>query len=376
MKLFKKLGIMSLFCYSALSQGQEINLSGFASLHATQQLGGNSSPEYYSRETNFYNFSKFGLNVGSKIDDQWSVQSQVLISGKRVDVGAETPQWNMYANWLFAAFKPSETERLRIGRQLFPAWLVSEYIDVGYMYPWTETPHSVYELSPFKSINGLSYDKTFRLTDSHKMTLMLFGGQEDIRIPLSAGGFEDNSYGSVLGAEVTIQHSAYRFRLMGANYKLSTTSDDGNGNVEELKNNSVNVITSGFKYDKNGWLVFAEYGYRQGADSGTNVTALNGLPSGASTSSRAFNKRASAGYITFGHWFNQYLPHLTLSQTNWETGTVEGTQDLYSLGVNYKINDNIIFKTNVGYSISNHGPSHMEVEGDSTTWVGGLDMIF
>jgi len=374
MTSWKKLGTMSLFVFSALAQGQEINLSGFASAHVTQQLGGNSTPEYYSNNTNYYNFTKFGLNVGSRIDDQWSIQSQLLVSGKRVDVGAENPQWNMYANWLFASYRPMDNFRMRIGRQLFPAWLVSEYIDVGHMYPWTETPHSVYELSPFKSINGLSFDHTIQLGNKSKLTVLVFGGEEQIRIPLAGGGHEDNNYGSVIGSELTLQSSGHKFRLMGANYKLKTNVDDGVNPIADFNNNSVTVLTSGYKYDQNDILVYAEYGLREGNTSGTDVTSPY-LPYDG-INSRSFNKRARAGYLTFGYWFNKVLPHLTLSQSNWQTGTVEGTQDLYSLGLNYKINDNIIFKTNVGYTITNNGPAHMDAEGDATTWVGGVDMIF
>ena len=374
MTSWKKLGILSLLGFSAFAQGQEINLSGFASAHITQKLGGNSTPEYYSDKTNYYNFTKFGLNVGSRIDDKWSIQSQLLVSGKRIDVGAETPQWNMYANWLFASYRPTDNFRMRIGRQLFPAWLVSEYIDVGYMYPWTETPHSVYELSPFKSINGLSADYSFQLNNKSKLTVLVFGGEEQIRIPLAGGGYEDNNYGSVIGSELTLQSSGHKFRLMGANYKLSTVVNDGTNPSADFKNNSVTVVTSGYKYDQNDIVVYAEYGIREGNTSGTEVSSPY-LPYDG-INSRAFNKRARAGYLTFGHWFNKLLPHLTLSQTNWQTGTVEGTQDLYSLGLNYKLNDNIIFKTNVGYTITNNGPAHMDNEGDATTWVGGLDMIF
>jgi hypothetical protein len=36
----------------------------------------------------------------------------------------------------------------------------------------------------------------------------------------------------------------------------------------------------------------------------------------------------------------------------------------------------MIFKTNIGYSVSRQGPAHMEKQGDATTAVAGIDMIF
>lgn len=76
--------------------------------------------------------------------------------------------------------------------------MVSEFIDVGYMYPWIETPHSVYELSPFKSLNGIAADYSFMVSDSMKLPVTLFGGNETIKIPLSTGGSEENDYGSIV----------------------------------------------------------------------------------------------------------------------------------------------------------------------------------
>lgn len=83
MKSWKKLSALAILGLSTLANAQEINLSGFASVHATQKLGGSSTTEYYSDRTNYFNFTKFGLNIASKIDEKWSVQSQLLVAGKK-----------------------------------------------------------------------------------------------------------------------------------------------------------------------------------------------------------------------------------------------------------------------------------------------------
>ena len=375
MSSWKTLGALALLGTASMVSAQEINLSGFASAHVTQQLSGSSHPEYYSRKTNYFNFTKFGLNVASQINEKWSVQSQLLVSGRRIDVGATSPQWNMHANWLFASFRPNPNLRLRFGRQLFPAWMVSENIDVGYMYPWIETPHAVYELSPFKSINGASTDYTFQLNDAQKLTVTLFGGQEDLIIPLADGGNATNYYGSVVGSEVALNGNGYRFRVMGSNYKVKTSSTNSSGALEgPFENNNVKVVTTGFRYDKNNIVVYTEYGFREGSKAATPVTGSALMTN--TVSSRPYDRKAQVGYITAGYWFDTYLPHLTASKTKWETGIVEGTQDLYSIGLNHKLNDNMMFKSNIGYSISDKGPAHMENQGDSTTFAAGLDMIF
>lgn len=354
------------------SFAQEINLNGFASMHATQKLGGSSTTEYYDETTNYYNFSKFGLNVGSDLSEKWTVQSQLLVAGKKESPGSNDPQWQMYANWLFVSFKPDDQWRFRLGRQLFPAWLVSEYIDVGYMYPWTETPHAVYELSPFKSLNGASADYTFKLQDNKRINVALFGGQEALTIPLAQGGNEHNNYGSVIGTEISLIGDGYKFRVMGSYYGLDTETTDSTGtNTGSFKNNSVKTVTTGYRYDKDNILVYAEYGFRDGGN-GTTVEAADS----ANGKKRTYNDFAQAGYATIGYWIGNSLPNFTASFSDYTTGTVEGTQDMYSLGYNYKIKPGLMFKSNISYSISNNGPAHMDGEGDATTAVVGFDMIF
>lgn len=363
------LGLPFLTITSAFAQ--DVNLNGFASVHATQKIAGKSSPEYFNqnKSPNFYNFTKFGLNISSTLADKWSVASQVLVRGNKQIPGSEEPQWGMYANWAFLAFKPKDNWRIRLGRQLFPAWIISENIDVGYMYPWTEAPHAVYDLAPFKSLNGVSTDYTFNLSGDKKLGIMVFGGEETQSVPLSTGGNETNAYGNIVGAEITLLTDGHKFRLMGAQYNVSSTTSENSKTYEDNRNNT---LIAGYRYDKNNWLVYAEGGLREGHNGSTVLQA----DTADLKKDRIYNKRVMASYITTGYWFGDILPHVTASNSHWDTGTTQGSQDLYSLGLNYKVSPNIIMKSNIGYSISRNGPTHMDQEGDSTTVVTGFDMIF
>lgn len=372
MKTRRFLISIALSAVSFQAFAQEINLSGFASAHVTQHLAGNSDPEYYSPKTDYQSFSKFGLNISSAISSKFTVQSQILTSGRHTLAGADTAQWDVYANWLFLAYRPVDNFRVRIGRQLFPAWMVSEYIDVGYMYPWTETPHSVYELAPFKSLNGVSADYSFNLSNGGRLVVTGFGGEEKIKIPIAQGGNEDNSYGSVIGSELAYTQGGHKLRLMGSYYKVETEAVDASGtNTGSFSNTDVKTLTTGYRYDAGRLLIYGEWGLREGVN-GTEVSTTQN-PRGKEGT---YGKLAQAGYITAGYWFDNILPHLTLSNTKWDTGTIEGTQDLYSLGLNVKIQEGIMFKTNIGYSVSRQGPAHMSEQGDATTAITGFDVIF
>ena len=369
MKLKKYLAVGLVAC-SASAMAQEINLSGFASAHATQLLGGSSAPEYYSKTTNFSSFSKFGLNISSNLNSKFSIQSQVLVSGRRTLAGSDQAQWDMHANWLFLAYRPSENLRFRIGRQLFPAWMVSEYVDVGYMYPWIYTVDTVFELAPFKSLNGIATDYSFQLNDTQKLTVTVFGGQEAMKIPINQGGSESNQYGSVIGSEVALTGNGHKLRAMGSYYNVSSVATDTAGvQGPTLKNNAVRTLTTGYRYDANRVMIYAEYGLREGGN-GTKMTETG------TGNQVSFNKQARVGYVTAGYWFGNILPYVNASQNYWNTGTIKGNQDLYSVGLNVKLDEGIMFKTNLGYTISRQGAAHMERQGDATTASSGFDVIF
>jgi predicted porin len=153
---------------------------------------------------------------------------------------------------------------------------------------------------------------------------------------------------------------------MGSYNHVKTTTSSST-----YESDSVRTLTTGYRYDAKKIMLYAEWGLREGGNA--DIIPANENPRGIA---EKFNKRTSAGYVTAGYWFGNVLPHITASQTKWNTGTVTGTQDMYSLGVNVKVEEGVMFKTNVSYSISNNGPAHMETEGDATTAVAGFDVVF
>lgn len=136
------LGIIAL-SGEVLSAERTLNWSGFASATITDVSG--DAEKYLSQfdtDSEQYSNTRLGLNISSKISDEISVAGQVLMAGREED-------YNAHADWVFVTYAPAilTKTRFKLGRIKFPTLLYSDIYDVGYAYPWVNTPQTLYNLS-------------------------------------------------------------------------------------------------------------------------------------------------------------------------------------------------------------------------------------
>ena len=62
--------------------------------------------------------------------------------------------FDLEADWAFASYSFSDQVQVRIGKIKLPTFLVSDFIEVGYSYPWIRPPQEVYTGNPITSIVG------------------------------------------------------------------------------------------------------------------------------------------------------------------------------------------------------------------------------
>ena len=125
----------------------KINVSGFVSIR-----GGQIDDEdiiYLSTMDDSWSFSEesvVGLQVDSAISDQLAVSLQIKAASAEAGVELE---WG----YLEYAFEPDL--KLRAGRLRAPGFMLSEFLDVGYAYPWVQVPTEVYGWLPFSRYEGM-----------------------------------------------------------------------------------------------------------------------------------------------------------------------------------------------------------------------------
>ena len=147
-----------------------VSLSGFLTAGATyadKQLLPNSNAVSQDgsieNTPGFTSDSRLGVQISAKVNSDVSVTGQLLAK-------AREDNSNVKADWAFVTYRLNDPVSVRAGKIKFPTFLISDYYEVGYAYPWIRPPQEVYSLNPISTLNGVDVLARFRFSD---MTLLL-----------------------------------------------------------------------------------------------------------------------------------------------------------------------------------------------------------
>ena len=143
------------------AQAVEWKFSGYgtvAAVHSTEDKAdvvnviGQETGAGYSNEWDTAIGTRFGAQLDAKFSSQWSASGQLV--SKFLN--------NSFAPKLatgFIRFAPGAGVEIRAGRLPYSAFQVSDYLNIGYSYPWVTPPADIYAVS-FPHVDGL--DLTWR----------------------------------------------------------------------------------------------------------------------------------------------------------------------------------------------------------------------
>lgn len=190
---------------SATTFAGEVSFSGYLSA-----IGGMVDDEppvsyagYQDEDLTFDTDSLVGLQAVASISERLSVTAQLVARGN--------DNWEVDADWAYVSYQASDSWKIRGGRFRVPFYLYSDFVTVGYAYPWIRPPTENYSL-PFDNISGIDAIFTTAL-GSGDLLLQGYFGSTDFVINAGAlagsSGTSRNQIGLV--GEYTI--SDFKFRL-------------------------------------------------------------------------------------------------------------------------------------------------------------------
>lgn len=266
---------------------------------------GNTVPvKYIDRIYDKANFgdTSFGLNVSADIGHKWSVAAQLFAHG-----GHETIDFD----WGFATYQATDEVAFRAGRIKYPGNLVSEYVDVGYAYPWIRPPQELYghlevgAAMTLEAINGGSIEYV-GMGDEWEWSIMGYVGEADE---------ETMDHKQMHAARFLLSNDEFKF-LLGAN--RSFMEQPGMALMHEKW---MTVLSAGFQMDWNNIMGYAEY-----------VTSDTEDVDDLST---------NAWYVTGGYHFGSVTPHLTYTELKQDSGIEQNT---WTLGLRWDMAPSTAFK--------------------------------
>jgi len=320
--------------------------AGFAVHNQTQTDGSKVIfLDEIKEDVTFLQDSKFGLQVTADVADDMQVVAQILAS-------AEDENYQMDIEWAYLDYSLSDSTSFRMGRIKQPVFLISDYLEVGYAYPWIRPPGEAYSNMPVDSIIGVELLYQADL-GGMRLGIQPYFGSNTEAVPgqNNVNFFADN----YIGIAFRLENPSFTFQVTTFQTDVSTVDSgagvdhDGNAATPLFFLNSEGTATlsvASLSMDMANFVAYAEFTTRDiEPDQDTLGQSFNGIPFDALFSDQ------DGFYVTLGYRMGKYLPHITYSTIDSEPGgtTAQGysqgdRQDSVTFGLRYEINDSTALK--------------------------------
>lgn len=266
-----------------------------------------------TEDLTFEKDTRFGLQVSSDVTEDMSVVAQILGRG---DQG----NFNAIIEWAYIDYEIHDTTSIHVGKIKQPVYLVNDYIEVGYAYPWIRPPQEVYySNNPLNTVNGIELLLQFPVGKGTLSFQPYLGSNRD---EIANGGGAYFEAENIYGMDIKYAGRGYAVHASGFQCEVKVFGDTFNQSAALLdpllgqtdsevavslggSEGDCFVGATGFNLDMKNFVIYAEWQKRTTDE----------------TLSRAFGD-TEAYYATFGYRFGKWLPHITFASIEGEASTV------------------------------------------------------
>ena len=296
-------------------------------------------------DLDFINDTRVGLQVSAAVNPQIDVTAQLLARAKQDNS-------DLFIDWAFATYRATDWLSVRGGKIKFPTFLISDYFEVGYAYPWIRPPEEVYSSNPISTITGVDLLGNISLGPVNLLIQPFYGTSHGAQglVPQEVVDFTDGfttpgsiPQGTVLFADfdasplvgLNVQLSSDIFTVHAQHLKTLVSAPSFPGAVED----KVTFSTVGATMDWFNVVVYSEYFERE----------IEGFSNFAFPNTKGY-------YTTLGYRIGKFLPHITyadLGENGGPTpfpvvglsgGGVPPIQTSVTVGLRYELGNNAALK--------------------------------
>jgi len=237
--------------------------------------------------------TSFGLNLGVVVGADLQLAAQLANHPGHEDIDLD---------WAFASYRVADPLSVAVGQLKYPGNLVSEYVDMGYLYPWIRPPQEIYSHTEVSAAMTL---------ESFRGARILYSGSSgnieyDAQLYVGAAEEETMTHDGMVGAVFTLSSGATRF-LLGYN---RANMEMVNMPMAPMNGKDMSVLSAGATTEWRDIVAYAEFVHSETED----IPLLD----------------TNGGYATLGYRFGNTLPHATYSFLKQDSGT---GQTAWTLGV-------------------------------------------
>ncbi|MEK7207626.1 MAG: porin [Pseudomonadota bacterium] len=336
-------GVVLLCGAGTASAVENVKINGYASFGATYLDMPEKGKEHGLQAWDSFIPGKFStdpdiraaLQFAAKINEKLDFNAQLF--GRPTE-----DEFKAHLDWVYLSYHLTPQVDVRVGRNKTPLFLLSDYIDVGYAYPWVRPPQEVYSSSIIESLNGVEIYYKNKFGGWRGIAQVYFGSNADettvpqeqltsLPTPGTLGDITPTEF-SVYGAKgVNLSLSSDILTLRAGYFNAEVDAEDFSAVTD-----NVTLVTAGASLNWNNLVVYTELFQR---DSEANINRL--FP----------NQKGH--YATFGYRFGKILPYVTtakLSDNGNPVGADYGTpltQKSTAFGVRFEMGDGADLKFEV-----------------------------
>lgn len=297
MKALLALGITA--ALAASSASAEVQITGFGQIVAGTVTSGDSFPGTgYDDTWDFKDESLFAVQIRGDLNEQWSATAQLVARGN--------DDFDPEFAWAYVGWNGGNGWSAKLGRQRIPFFRYSDFLEVGYAYPWLRPPEAVYFLQ-FSNFDGGSLSYNFGSGDWYS-GLTVFGGEQGSTITLSGlpadlglkslvGVYGETVYADWLTLRAAYVSADVIIDAEALNPLFSSLNANGFRNVTaaiDFNEDPGTFIGLGAEINKGNWQFIGEY---------TEVTVDD-----------SYYTEKSNFYVTGGYRLGAWTPTVTYGQ--------------------------------------------------------------
>jgi hypothetical protein len=323
-----------------------------------------------TNRVSFVNDSRLGLQISAKVNPQIDVTGQLLARGREGD-------FNMKADWAFVTYRLNDPVALRMGKVKLTTFLISDYIEVGFAYPWIRPPQEVYSSNPISTINGADMLLRLNIGDAVLLFQPYYGQSKgaEALVPQEvvpgvpsydpgSGTFVPSPFGTVAyigftadnmyGVNLSFGSDVFSVR---AGYLHTLVGSQAFGVVDDVAEFS----SVGATLDWMNVVLYGEYFQRE----------IEGLANLAFPNQKGF-------YTTFGYRIGKFLPHVTYAKIDDNDNPVgaPGTvgvplmQESVTVGLRYELGSGAALKLEAQQVKPEAGTRGLLIADPNGPWTG------
>lgn len=259
--------------------------------------------------------SLFGVQIKKDFSPTLSVTAQLVSRANNPNHGSRPT-----VDWLYASWQPAADSAwtFQAGKMRIPLYYYSDYLYIGYAYPWVRPMPDVYGW-PIYAYNGANASYRTQLGESSwAATVTAWAGgftqkndAYDTKIYYTAPTNE--SWKRILGGSVSVNNGVFDMRAMMMRYNDTLWQDHPDGSRSTLVDDqSTRIMGISVNMDYKNWLIKTE------VDRYEQVDAAKGI-----------NNIYKYALVGVGYNWGAWTPMYTFSRYRTVTEPIEGRNTQY-----------------------------------------------